>query len=362
HLSDGDTLALEAGMVRRQVAGRSFTAYAFNGQSPGPLLEVERGARVTVVLANHLDQPTSVHWHGIRLDYRFDGAVGVSQEAVPPGGSFTYELVFPDAGIYWYHPHVREDIQQELGLYGNILVRGADSAVMGRVHREVVLILDDILLGADGPLAFGEKHATHALMGRFGNVFLVNGEPRWELDARPGEVVRLYLTNASNARTFNLGIAGARMKLVAGDMGRVEEERWVESVVLGPAERWVVDVRFDSAGTFALMNRVRGIEPRARAFLPVVDTLGVVTVQGRAAAPDLAGDFGRLRHHADLAREFAALDTLAGREPDRTLVLSVRTDGLPFGLVQALRADTGWVMPVEWAGLMPMMDWLATGK
>jgi len=361
-LSDGDTLALEAGMVRRQVAGRSFTAYAFNGQSPGPLLEVERGARVTVVLANHLDQPTSVHWHGLRLDHRFDGAVGVSQEAVPPGRSFTYELVFPDAGIYWYHPHVREDIQQELGLYGNILVRGADSAVMGRVHREVVLILDDILLGADGPLAFGEKHATHALMGRFGNVFLVNGEPRWELDARPGEVVRLYLTNASNARTFNLGIAGARMKLVAGDMGRVEEERWVESVVLGPAERWVVDVRFDSAGTFALMNRVRGIEPRARAFLPVVDTLGVVTVQGRAAAPDLAGDFGRLRHHADLAREFAALDTLAGREPDRTLVLSVRTDGLPFGLVQALRADTGWVMPVEWAGLMPMMDWLATGK
>src|SRR5690606_41362880 len=109
-------------------------------------------------------------------------------------------------------------------------------------------------------------------------------------------------------------------------------------------------------------SRVRGIEPRARAFLPVVDTLGVVTVQGRAAAPDLAGDFGRLRHHADLAREFGALDTLAGREPDRTLVLSVRTDGLPFGLVQALRADTGWVMPVEWAGLMPMMDWLATGK
>src|SRR5690606_8216720 len=173
--------------------------------------------------------------------------------------------------------------------------------------------------------------------------------------ARPGEVVRLYLTNASNARTFNLGIGGARMKLVAGDMGRVEEERWVESVVLGPAERWVVDVRFDSGGRYALTNRVRGIEPRARAFLPAVDTLGVAEVAGQPAAPDLATDFSRLRHHPDLAREFAALDTLT-REPDRTLVLSVRTDGLPFGLVQALRADTAWVMPVEWAGLMPMMD------
>ncbi|HEU5050397.1 MAG TPA: multicopper oxidase domain-containing protein, partial [Gemmatimonadales bacterium] len=122
-LADGDTLALEAGMVRRQVAGRSFVAYAFNRQAPGPLIQVERGASVTVILTNGLDLPTSVHWHGIRLDHRFDGAVGVSQAAVPPGGRFTYELVFPDAGIYWYHPHVREDIQQELGLYGNILVR-----------------------------------------------------------------------------------------------------------------------------------------------------------------------------------------------------------------------------------------------
>ena len=361
-LEDGDTLALEAGMVRRHVAGRSFIAYAFNGQSPGPLLQVERGAQVTVVLTNWLDQPTTVHWHGIRLDHRFDGAAGVSQEPVPPGGRFTYELVFPDAGIYWYHPHVREDIQQELGLYGNILVRGADSALMGRVHREEVLILDDILLGEDGPIAYGEEHPTHALMGRFGNVFLVNGEPQWSLEARPGEVVRLYFTNAANARTFNLSIGGARMKLVAGDMGRVVEERWVASVVIGPAERWVVDVRFDSAGSYALTNRVRGIEPRARAFVPVVDTLGVVTVKGRSARPNLGADFGMTRKHADLAGEFAALDSLEGREPDKTLVLALRTAELPFGLVQALRIDTAWVMPVEWAGLMPMMDWLATGK
>jgi FtsP/CotA-like multicopper oxidase with cupredoxin domain len=361
-LADGDTLALEAGMVRRHVAGRSFVAYAFNGQSPGPLLQVERGARITVVLTNRLDQPTTVHWHGIRLEHRFDGAAGISQEPVAPGGRFTYELVFPDAGIYWYHPHVREDIQQELGLYGNILVRGADSALMGRVHREEVLILDDILLGAEGPIPFGDAHATHALMGRFGNVLLVNGEPRWTLDARPGEVVRLYFTNAASARTFNLSLDGTRMKLVAGDMGRVAEERWVESVVIGPAERWVVDVRFDSAGRYALTNRVRGVEPRARAFVQVVDTLGTVTVRGAAARPDAAADFRALRKHADLTRDFAALDSLAGREPDRTLVLALRTGELPFGLVQALRVDTAWVMPVEWAGLMPMMDWLATGE
>ena len=361
-LADGDTLRLEAGLVSRRVAGRRFAAYAFNGQSPGPLLEVARGARIVVELENRLDQPTSVHWHGIRLDHRFDGAVGVSQAAVEPGARFRYELVFPDAGIYWYHPHVREDAQQELGLYGNILVRGADSARMGRVHREEVLILDDILLGAAGPLAFGREHATHALMGRFGNVFMVNGEPEWRLRARPGEVVRLYLTNAANARTFNLALDGARLKLAGGDMGRVAEERRVESVVVAPAERWIVDARFERPGRYALTNRVRGLDPLGRAPVVVIDTLGWVTVEGPRATPDLSPDFERLRRHDDLIAAFAGLDSLAGRPADRTLVLSLSADSLPFGLVQSLRLDTAWVQPVEWAGLMPMMDWLATGR
>ena len=97
--------------------------YAFNGQYPGPLIEAARGSEITVAFTNRLPQPTTVHWHGIRLDHRNDGVPGLSQPAVPPGGTFTYRLRFPDAGIYWYHPHVREDVQQELGLYGNLLVR-----------------------------------------------------------------------------------------------------------------------------------------------------------------------------------------------------------------------------------------------
>ena len=107
--------------------------------------------------SNALDQPTTVHWHGIRLDNRFDGVPELTQEPVPPGGRFIYRLRFPDAGIYWYHPHVREDTQQDLGLFGNILVRSPRADYFTPAHREEVLMLDDLLVGDDGLVPFGER-------------------------------------------------------------------------------------------------------------------------------------------------------------------------------------------------------------
>jgi suppressor of ftsI len=120
---------------------------------------------------------------------------------------------FPDAGIYWYHPHHREDIQQDLGLYGNLMVRSSDPEYYGPAHREEVLMLDDLLLGADGLVPWGLEAANFAVMGRFGNVLLVNGEPAWSLSVQRNEVVRFHLTNASNTRTFNISFEHARMKL-----------------------------------------------------------------------------------------------------------------------------------------------------
>src|SRR3989454_8312863 len=176
-LKTGDTLRLRAGLVRRTFKDQTLTMYAFNDQYPGPLLDVPQGAEITVDLTNALDRPTTVHWHGVRLDNRFDGTPDLTQQPVPPGGRFTYHLRFPDAGIYWYHPHVREDVQQELGLYGNIVVL-PQSTHFGPVNREATLILDDLLVGPSGLIPLGSDSPTHALMGRFGNVFLVNGEPR----------------------------------------------------------------------------------------------------------------------------------------------------------------------------------------
>ena len=185
---------------------------AFNGQHPGPLIRVPEKSTIFVNFTNRTPYPTAVHWHGIRLDNAFDGVPGLTQDPVAPGESFQYRIYFRDAGTYWYHPHHREDVQQELGLYGNLLVDPADPDYYGPANREEVLILDDILLDDDGLVDFGAESANYVLMGRFGNRALVNGEPGYELEVDRGEVVRFHLTNASNTRTFNLSFVDTRTR------------------------------------------------------------------------------------------------------------------------------------------------------
>jgi suppressor of ftsI len=358
-LKDGDTLHLESGLVRRTIGGNTFIMYGFNGQHPGPLIEVSRNATVVVRFRNGIDQPSAVHWHGVRLDNRFDGAVGVTQSAVSPGDSFTYVVRFPDAGIYWYHPHVREDVQQDFGLYGTMLVRAPTPGFYAPVNREQVLMLDDLLLGADGPAPHGAESPTHALMGRFGNVMLVNGEPGYRLAARRGEVVRFFLTNAASARTFNVSFPGARMKIVGSDVGKFEREEMVSSVVLAPAERYVVDVEFGRAGRVALVNRVQALDHMMGTYSPEVDTLGVVTVANTPVRVSYGAQFAQLRRNSDVAREIAPMRRLFSGQPARSLVLTMRAQGLPGAVSSML---VGINAAVDWNDGMAMMNWLATGR
>ena len=171
------------------------------------------------------------------------------------GESFAYRLSFPDPGVYWYHPHIRQDYGQELGLYGNIVVVPSDPDYWPPAHREVAITLDDILI-EDGQVAhFSPTETTYSAMGRFGNEMLVQGESELALTAQAGEVVRFYLTNTANTRVFNAAFRDARMKLVGGDSGRCEHEQFVDSVVLAPSERVVVDVLFPQAGEAVLEHR-----------------------------------------------------------------------------------------------------------
>lgn len=358
---NGDSLTLVASAVRRRVHGVERTMFAFNGQVPGPLLWVERGTTIHVRFVNGLDQPSSVHWHGLRLDHRMDGAPPVSQDPVPPGGTFDYTITFPDAGLYWYHPHVKEEMQQDLGLSGNIMVRGMVG--LPPVHREELLLLDDILIGDDGLVPWGEAAPTHALMGRFGNLFLVNGEPQAQLAAAPGETVRLWFTNAANTRTFNLSVASATMRLVAADMGPFPVPQEVESVVLAPAERYAVDVTLDGEGPWALVNRVRAIDHLFGRFVQQEDTLAVFERGAASHSPFT------IHPNVDI-RAAQALDEGSmvngewegGADPDLVLEFGLRTRDLPFVTERMMLLDSAYFHPVEWSGTMPMMNWATTGE
>ena len=291
-LTDGAVYDLRVTPVTKQIGDATVRMLAYNGSIPGPTLRVRQGTEVVVNAANDGDLETTVHWHGLRLDNRFDGTHH-TQDPIEMGGAFEYRISFPDPGVYWYHPHIRQDYGQEMGLYGTIVVEPTDPNYWPPVNREVTLTLDDILL-TDGAVArFSRTLTTHTAMGRFGDVLLVNGEPDLQLTARAGEVVRLYLVNTANTRVFNVAVPGSRMKLVGGDSGRYEHEQFVESVVLAPSERVVVDVQFTEPGRVTLEHHTPDR----------VYPLAEVTVLAEHVAPDLTGVFGTLRVNADMVAE-----------------------------------------------------------
>ncbi|MDE2793564.1 MAG: multicopper oxidase family protein [Gemmatimonadota bacterium] len=362
HLEPGDTFDVAVTIVRRTLNGHMSAMYGYNGQYPGPLIRAAQGSTVVVRVTNRIEFPTTVHWHGLRLENRFDGVPGVTQDPIGVGESFVYELRVPDAGMFWYHPHVREDVQMDLGLYGNLLVSSPDPDYYGPAHREEMLVLDDILMDDRGFIPWGKEAPTHALMGRFGNVMLVNGVTGHALGVRAGEVVRFFMTNVANTRTFNVTFGNARVKLVASDVGRFEREMWVPSVVIAPAERYVVDVVFPEAGEVAIANTIQAINHFRGEFYPHVDTLARVTVAGPPVTDEVTRAHGILRAHDAEAAEASALRAHLARPPDHTLEATVRVHGLPLPIVRSMEMDTLYIPPIEWNDAMPMMNWLSAGN
>jgi FtsP/CotA-like multicopper oxidase with cupredoxin domain len=314
-LSDGDRLDLRIAPVAKRIGDATVRMLAYNGSIPGPVLRVREGSEVVVHVENQGDVEATVHWHGLRLENRYDGT-HQTQRPAAVGEEFTVRVTFPDPGLYWYHPHIRQDYGQEMGLYGNVLVEPVDRDHWPRAHREVLLTLDDILL-EDGRVApFDPAETTHSAMGRFGDVLLVGGEPDLSLEAHRGEVIRFYLTNTANTRVFKVALPGGRMKLVGGDSGHVEHEELVENVVLAPSERVVVDVLFDRAGDLTLEHQT----PER------VYRLAAIHVSEDAAEPSLAKDFDQLRTNADMVAERERIAPHLDAEPDKTLAFIAEMD------------------------------------
>jgi FtsP/CotA-like multicopper oxidase with cupredoxin domain len=314
-LDDGDAFDLEIAPVRKRIGEAQVRMLAYNRSVPGPTLKAPQGSKVTVHVTNRGDLEATVHWHGIRLENRYDGT-HETQAPIPVGETFTYEVQLPDPGVYWYHPHVREDYGQELGLYGNILVVPTERDYWPPVHRELLLTLDDVLIEEGRIAPFSESETTHVAMGRFGNVMLVAGEPDLTLDAKRGEVVRLYLTNTANTRVFNVTLPGARMKLVGADSGHYEHEAFVDEVLLAPSERAVVDVLFEKPGELTLEHRTPD-----RAY-----RLAGISVGEEVADPGPADRFEELRTNADLVAERDRIAPHLDAPPDKTLAFVAEMD------------------------------------
>jgi len=215
-------LSAARGEVRLMPDQQQLTGVmSYNQSIPGPLIRIPRARESVIVFDNALDEPSSVHWHGLRIDNAMDGVPGMTQAPVMPGEKFEYRLTPPDAGTYWYHTHQRSWAQMALGLAGVLIVEEDDPPV---VDQDLVFAIDDWRLDDDMQIdrkSLGSMH-DWAHGGRMGNVITVNGESGKVYRVARGERVRLRLVNIANARTMNLLFNEPRMSVIAIDGQPVE--------------------------------------------------------------------------------------------------------------------------------------------
>jgi FtsP/CotA-like multicopper oxidase with cupredoxin domain len=313
-LSNGDTYNLTASKVTKVFKGKEQTMFAYNGSIPAPTIRVKQGSEITINFKNNTDEPQLLHSHGVRMDNQYDGSQMVQKE-IPAGGSFTYKLKFPDAGVYWYHPHIGEVKGQALGLYGAFIVEPSNPTYFPKVNEEQTLFLSDIPT-VNGTINIDPKGS--ALMGHYGNVMLANGSENYVLNAKQGEVMRLYVLNSANVRPFNFTINGAKMKLVGGDSGAYEKASFVNSVLLAPSERAIVDVYFPNTGTYDLQNKTPN----------TTYTLGAVVVSNEKADTSYAQVFNQLETNQDTITSIDPFRKYFTQSPDKRLKLSIDMMGM----------------------------------
>ncbi|HNT22226.1 MAG TPA: multicopper oxidase domain-containing protein, partial [Saprospiraceae bacterium] len=201
--------------------GKIIKAWGFNHQLPGPVLRAKKGDRLVIKVKNELDEPTVIHWHGIRLPASMDGT-GEVQKPIQPGETFEYRFVVPDAGTFWYHSHLNETVQMERGMYGALIVE-EDTGLLTDADR--VLMIDDMKLNRDNSFKRGnfisnwvERHD-----GRQGDTLLINGEENPVIDMHAGQTERWRFINSSSARYFKLNLDGKAFKMIGTDGGLLEQ-------------------------------------------------------------------------------------------------------------------------------------------
>jgi len=258
---------------------------------PGPMLEGKLGDRVIVHFRNDLPEETTIHWHGIRLPHRHDGTPA-SQQPIPPGGTFDYEFSLVDAGLFWFHPHMRGDVQIERGLYAPLRVLADDGL---DVAADRVFVLDDVKLASTGKLS-DLTDSLDLMLGRQGNVIIVNGQSGRVVDAASGSRERWRFVNTANGRYFHLELPGYRFLVVGWDGGLVNTPYETERLLLAPGERYDVIVELTGAPGDRLT--LRTVHYDRGHSIPDPGPIELLTVElGAEGAPSraLPATFGTVR-------------------------------------------------------------------
>ena len=232
---------LVAKLADVQIDGKTVHAWTYNGGIPGPLIKAKVGDRLIVHFTNELDQPTTVHWHGVRVPIEMDGVPEISQPEVKKGESFTYDFVLRDAGLYWYHPHVMSAAQVGFGLYGALLVEDPADGV--GVEDQLTMVLSDIGFDTKGVLEPADSGGSAGMVfGREGDYVLANGRRRPILKARPGAPQRWRIVNAAKSRFFYLDLDGQPFTVIGSDGGIQEKPVITDILLVTPGERMDVIV------------------------------------------------------------------------------------------------------------------------
>ena len=228
---------LTARVAEVEVApGQRVRAWTYDGGIPGPLIRAHVGDRVIVHFTNELPQPTTIHWHGVRVPIEMDGVPDISQPEMKRGDTFTYDFVVRDAGLFWYHPHVMSAAQVGFGLYGALLVEDPADAV--GVGDQLTIVLSDIGFDSKGVLESADSGGPAGMVfGREGNHILVNGKVMPTMRARSGAPQRWRIVNAAKSRFFLLDLEGQPFYVIGGDGGLQETPESMETLLLTPGER-----------------------------------------------------------------------------------------------------------------------------
>ncbi|MBY3035908.1 multicopper oxidase family protein [Rhizobium laguerreae] len=245
---------------------RDIMSWGHDGMPP--ILRMRKARPYAARLKNGLDEPTTIHWHGLRIDNGMDGVPFMTQPYVYTGDSFDYAFTPPDAGTFWYHPHCNTLTQMGHGMTGVIVV---EDPADPEFDAEVVLNLRDWRLGGDGQFIAPFRPRDAAKTGTYGTVRTANWHQEPRYDAPAGGLVRLRIAVTDVTRIFSLRMEGAKATVIAIDSNPVPKRFPLDLLQIGPGQRLDLAVRMpDDEGAVATLEDIRGTAPKTIASLRAV--------------------------------------------------------------------------------------------